>query len=194
MEQAHPEENTTERIWRALEAERLTTARELLEVQCRAAPDAPIWEFLRCDVLRQMGLTREAELGLLAVRPRSGTFVSRVDVSLGKACEDDGRPVEAEAWFRRAVEGDPGSGAPRIQLGGFLARRGRFADAISSYESALGRGNCDDEALLNIGMCWRALREYGKALSAVTRALAITPDYELAKELHDDIRQAMGIS
>jgi Flp pilus assembly protein TadD len=46
---------------------------------------------------------------------------------------------EAETDFRALIErGDPGAVASR-NLGAFLERRGRFADAVATYDQALGR-------------------------------------------------------
>ena len=80
----------------------------------------------------------EAAIGLpvIANDPLASYFAS---LDQGILFEHLRRYDEAETAFRALIEhGDPGSLAS-LNLGAFLERRGRWADAVATYNEALGR-------------------------------------------------------
>ncbi|MBP7146139.1 MAG: tetratricopeptide repeat protein [Acidobacteria bacterium] len=52
----------------------------------------------------------------------------------GRACEQTGRPEEAEALYEKAAAAQPRSGAPLVALERLLSRRGRWREAIAISE------------------------------------------------------------
>ena len=71
---------------------------------------------------------------VLAARPDEPTAVA----GLGALCLRMGRADEAEKYFARALELDPGQQEARFNLARLYDRQGRTADAIAQYHRLAG--------------------------------------------------------
>ena len=90
-----------------------------------------------------------------------------------------------------ALEAGPGPAAvAHIERGNALVREGRFADAVTEFQSAVRLGAADPKVYANLGAALASLGRYDEAITAFEAALKINPDLaevrknlELAKEL-----------
>ncbi len=81
-----------------------------------------------------------------------------------------------EASFRRALALAPGSSDAHILFAGFLAREGRFAEAIAESNRAVALDPIAPGRDAGMGYNALAAGELGVALSAVDRAAVLEPD------------------
>lgn len=97
----------------------------------------------------------------------------------------------AEQHYRRAVELDPVKGGPNNNLGAFLCKVGRPAEAAVYFQKALADPfyQTPDVAWTNAGICLRQTQDIGGAEADFRRALAANPQsadalYQLAYTLY----------
>lgn len=77
-------------------------------------------------------------------------------------------------------------------LGGLYAVWGRHTKAENLYLKAIEiNPEMADEPYLNLGLLHRAHRRYEDAIDCFDKAIAIDPDYELAKEARADCIEAL---
>ena len=156
-------------------------------------PDFPYgWIYLGDSLY---GLARYSE-ALRAFRralrlcPREKRFL--VHVRLGHLHSRKGNLVRAEAWYRKAIAGNPSNASYRIFLGGLLAIAGRLREAEAVHRQAT---NCKkgriDEAYLNLGLVLRAQERYEEALKCFRKALKTDPRYAEAKKEIADVRKVL---
>lgn len=94
-------------------------------------------------------------------------------------------PLEAKGWFQTATElaGGETESWMWIFRGFNLAILNEFEEAIRCFEVVIHNEmeGCD-EALLNLGLVYRTMGEYGKAAAHFHEALAVSPGYQEAEE------------
>jgi type IV pilus assembly protein PilF len=89
------------------------------------------------------------------------------------------RPVEAEQQFRKAVELQKDFSEAYNNYGAFLLQRGRYAEAISLFEKALGNPLYAGRAIAESNLGW-ALYKTGSAdrgIGRIRSALMVAPKY-----------------
>jgi len=114
----------------------------------------------------------EGELGrLVALAPRSPEGYQR----LGSVLLLRGRPVEAEASLRKALELDPDYVGALIGLGRIEADLGQLASALKRLETAVEIEPHDATGHLGLARVLEALGRTDEALAAYFRALEFDP-------------------
>ena len=101
---------------------------------------------------------------------------------LGWTYSFDGLYDDAIEECRKAIRLDPDFGNPYNDIGAYLIEKGRFDEAISWFEKAIGAKRYDSYCFphYNLGRVWEAKGEWNKALGCYKRALQANPDYTLA--------------
>lgn len=194
MQRVELEKDLYAQLLAALKVGRESTCRELCELALMLYPEDPVWLYTYGERLRRLGQTLEAE----QVLTRALTVVSDksrwlVEVALGQIHENTGRYPSAETWFTRATRSNPEGTSPWIYLGSFLTHRERFDDAREALRRATRATGNVDEAFLNLGMSHRRQGDLLWAKSFVEKALEITPDYPAAREVIEDIAEALRV-
>jgi tetratricopeptide (TPR) repeat protein len=101
--------------------------------------------------------------------------------------------LEAEYWYRKAIEAEPRDAGHRIFLGGMLARLGRLDEAEAEHRDATGCiDGAVDEAYLNLGLVLRAQERYVEAFDCFRRAIALDPNYKAAKRALKDVKRVIA--
>jgi tetratricopeptide (TPR) repeat protein len=158
-------------------------------------PDFPYgWIYLG-DAL--YGLARYSE-ALRAFRralrlcPKAKLFI--VHARLGHLYSHKGSLPQAEAWYRKAIAGNPSDAGYRVFLGGLLASAGRLPEAEAVHRRAtLCKKGCIDEAYLNLGLILRAQERYREALKSFRKALRLDPGYKQAKKEIADVQRVLQL-
>ncbi len=111
---------------------------------------------------------------------------------LGYVSEKLGRPAEAEAWFRRALELNPADVWSEKKLGLLLQQRGCHAEAEDCYRDIVRLWPGDEEARYNLGNALAAQDRPAEALAAYREALRLRPDYPEASTNAADALARLG--
>ncbi|MEI7037447.1 type IV pilus biogenesis/stability protein PilW [Fulvimonas yonginensis] len=87
------------------------------------------------------------------------------------------RPEQAEQHYRRAVQLEPDKGGPNNNLGTFLCRIGKGAEAIGYFQKALKDPfyTTPDVALTNEGICQLRMNDRAGAEASLRKALSANP-------------------
>ena len=126
----------------------------------------------------------------LRLCPRSKRYI--VHAQFGHLYRQKGEFRRAEAWYRKALAGNPHEASWHIFLGALLAVSGRLKEAEAAHREATRcREGCIDEAYLNLGMVLRARGRYEEARSCFRKALKITPTYKEARLHLRDMEQVL---
>lgn len=146
------------------------------------------------DALRQVGRKRDALAMYDRLNERSIPPGNRWQVSIfkGVALQDKGLFPDAERCFREACEFNSGT-PPRIYLAGALAAQEKFVDAIDVLQDAVNLPGDRDEVHLNLALNQRTVGLLEEAITSARTALSISPNYDEAKELLDDLIAAKAI-
>jgi tetratricopeptide (TPR) repeat protein len=191
------QEHEQSRRLRQLEAadhrEYLSYTAELSKRFVADFPDFPYgWIYLGDSLY---GLARYSE-ALRAFRralrlcPKAKLFM--VYARLGHLYSHKGNFRQAEAWYRRAIAGNPSDAGYRVFLGGLLAIAGRLREAETVHRRAtLCKKGCIDEAYLNLGLVLRAQERYREALKCFRKALRLDPGYKQAKKEIADVQSVL---
>lgn len=88
------------------------------------------------------------------------------------------RPEQAEQHYRRAVQLEPDKGMPNNNLGTFLCRIGKGAEAIGYFQKALKDPfySTPDVALTNEGICQLRMNDRAGAEASLRKALDANPN------------------
>ncbi|MDR1854167.1 MAG: tetratricopeptide repeat protein [Azoarcus sp.] len=137
------------------------------------------------DALLGIGRAREALPILMTAYDKSpeqarGHVASRI----ARLLEEYVSPRQAKKWHKAATDYcGKREGWPWVFRGANLAVLGEFKKAIACYEKAIEIDrSCDkEEAWLNMGYCYRALREYENAELCFDQALTLDPKNKAAK-------------
>jgi tetratricopeptide (TPR) repeat protein len=82
---------------------------------------------------------------------------------LGRACELDGDPDEAERCWRQAADWDPDDPAPLLQLGKSAYRRGRYGKALEFLTRAAAHAPRHYEIAYQLSLTYRKLGRQAEA-------------------------------
>jgi tetratricopeptide (TPR) repeat protein len=100
-----------------------------------AHPDADQAHCMALAAARRLGRNDLAIAWARQVLEREPSYPAAL--MLGYALRDDGRPVEAEAAFRRAIELDPREPLVRVDLAELLCDNGRAKDGLAELDHVL---------------------------------------------------------
>jgi tetratricopeptide (TPR) repeat protein len=154
-------------------------------------PDSPYGWIYFGDSL--YGLARYSEAikafgHAIRLCPKPKRFM--VHARLGHLYSHKGDFRRAEAWYRKAIAGNPSDAGYRVFLGGLLAIAGRLREAEAVHRRAtLCKKGCIDEAYLNLGLVLRAQERYAEALTCFRKALKLDPHYKQAKREIADVER-----
>jgi len=87
-----------------------------------------------------------------------------------------GQVLSAESLLRRALELDPALTDARAALANLLCRKGRYAEAVTQYETLLNLKPDDVRAWRNLALVYMAMKNYPKARTTLQRLIALKPD------------------
>lgn len=170
---------------------------DLLEL---ASQSAEPLRLLRADVLQ--GRARSAPLApatpsepatpSVATGRQTGEAESSYELAM--RLEDEGRPEEALAAYRRAVELDPGLADARLDFGRLLHQRGEVELAEERYRQALALRPGDATAAYNLGVALADRGRLEEAAQAYETALAADPALSDAHYNLAGVYEALGRS
>jgi tetratricopeptide (TPR) repeat protein len=156
-------------------------------------PDSLWWDSMHATELMAVGLFSEAERVLLEIQPVYDENKAWVEVRLGTIYRKTGRFAEAEVWFRKAVETDPGTTMTWVHLGVFLTHAERIEEARDAFTRALEAEGDVDEAYLNLGYQKARLFDLEGARECYRKALAIDGEYVAARDALVDVETAIRV-
>jgi tetratricopeptide (TPR) repeat protein len=176
----------------------LTTSTGALEASSIAHclwPEDLFWAAQYAQAMEMVGKYAEAEAILKAYYRGTNKTRYRVHITFARLAERQNMSVEAENWFRSAVDLNPDSTAPVVYLAGFLARHARFNESIILIEEALKRNLTGDveELLLNLAKSKRTVGDLAGARESCLKAIAIDPKYQEAIAFLESIEIAFQI-
>ncbi len=125
---------------------------------------APIATFIGAILLSNLGL---------GAPPKEWNADAYVD--LGYQRQIEGRPAEAEAHYRRALELDPENLEATNNLGGVLVESGRHAEALPLFERVLAAHPDDRKARNNLGSAFFRMAEAYQAGWQFLQLARMTP-------------------
>lgn len=101
-----------------------------------------------------------------------------------------GRLDEAIAECRRAIKLDPDFGNPYNDIGVYLIEKGQIDDAIPWLKSAMEALRYENREFpyANLGLIYERKLLWPLALACYERALAVRPDYSLARQAVERLR------
>jgi protein O-mannosyl-transferase len=113
--------------------------------------------------------------------PATATFAAvalAIVVGLGALTWQQSRVWrDTETLWRRVLEIDPNSSFARYNLARYIARRGRYQEAINHYREALRVQPNDPDTHNNLGLVLALTGEYETSLAEFRRAIEIDPRY-----------------
>jgi tetratricopeptide (TPR) repeat protein len=140
--------------------------REALRVEPHNA-DALYYLGITAGVLAQVEYDR-----LFAQAPGS----ARAHQLRGQSYQAQGRPHEAVAAYKSALEADPKSVELLVELGDLMRSQLQLEDAVTYYTRAAALAPRRYEILYGLGVAHSYRREYGPAIERLREALAVQPD------------------
>lgn len=177
--------------WSAGEyARALEISRELL----RDFPDFNLGWMLQGVVLYELARYEEAEQVLRnAILGLPLEHLHHGYVHLGHLYRERGDYVNAEKWYRKAIDLEPDDAGRHIFLGALLAKRGDIPGAEAAHRKATqcSKGAVD-EAYFNLGLVLRAQERYQEALACFEKAVKLTPEYPEAITAKTDVEKAIA--
>lgn len=101
-------------------------------------------------------------------------------MKLAALAEEQGRPGEAETWYRRAVAWDPSGIVARHDFALFLARHGRNAEALQILRQAAELAPQDADLQFKMALCYIEQNRPEDAMRHFDRAIALDPRFARA--------------
>lgn len=111
---------------------------------------------------------------------------------LGQLCRQAGRPDEAVALLRRAVEAAPDRVVFHIGTGDALAEAAQPADAVQAYQAALDLQPDAVDALYGLGCALADLGARDEALAPLQTAIALAPGHGPAQAILGELALHRG--
>ena len=164
---------------------RYEEALELLERRRRERPD----DFgVLADIGRTLSaLGRYAEAEETLRRALEGLDNAPTRYELGLALDEAGRPSEAIAEYRRALDRNPNHLESLNNLGAALANQGRMDEAARHFERLIAVDPENADAHANLGFALAAAGARARAVAAFREALRLDPDHAEARGALQDI-------
>lgn len=141
------------------------------------------WQLFRKAYEQQMKGELEEAVSLyrqsLAVHP-----TAEAHTFLGWTYSFMGRLNDAIEECHRAIELDPDFGNPYNDIGAYLIEKGELDEAIPWFQKAMQAKRYESPAFphLNLGRVYERKGNWTEAIAAYKQALALNPDYVLAKK------------
>ena len=107
---------------------------------------------------------------------------------LGLALDEAGRPTEAIAEYRRALDRNPNHLESLNNLGAALANQGRMDEAAPHFERLIAVDPENADAHANLGFALAAAGARARAAAAFREALRLDPDHAEARGALQDIQ------
>jgi arylsulfatase A-like enzyme/Tfp pilus assembly protein PilF len=155
--------------------DRFAEAREAYERSLAAAPDQPRVMLALAQVASRGGDVAVARSWIDRALALSPQFVEAM--VFRAVLERDEDAVEAEHWFRRAIEADPELPRVWIAWGDHLFLAERYAEALPAYQKVLEKTPANFEVLLNAGLSAQRSGDADLAEAMFTRAAEVRPDH-----------------
>lgn len=115
----------------------------------------------------------------------------RAHYNLGYALVEAGRPQEAIAPLKRALELAPGYADVHTTLGNALSQLGRSDEALQHYEQAARIEPDNAAAHYNLGNCLLAVGRYEEAIAQFNWALRLKQNYA---EAHNNLGNVLSLT
>lgn len=160
-----------------------------LEYTKRFPDDFCGWIVL-ADALTHFALYKRARAALSTALSLAPTE-KKTDVyhQIGHHYSEKGDHKRAELWYRKALE-ENRCVEHYIFLGACLAKQGRLEKAKKYHLQAIKTKSKEvDEAYFNLGLIYRAERNFKKASEYFGKAIELDPEYKLAKIAKEDINK-----
>ena len=141
------------------------------------------WQLFRKAYEQQMKGELEEAISLyrrsLAAHP-----TAEAHTFLGWTYSFMGRLNDAIEECHRAIERDPEFGNPYNDIGAYLIEKGELDEAIPWFQKAMQAKRYESPAFphLNLGRVYEKKGNWTEAISSYKQALALNPDYALAKK------------
>ena len=112
---------------------------------------------------------------------------------LGWTYHFQGKIEEAIAECKKAIQLDPEFGNPYNDIGAYLIEKGEHDEAISWLEQAIRAKRYESYHYphYNLGRVYMAKDMLNRARECFERALAIAPNYDLAKQAIEQVRRRL---
>jgi len=104
-------------------------------------------------------------------------YLDNLAVRLAK----DGRSVDADRLFHKAIELAPKEARPRLNYGTFLLEHGRVDEARRQLKAAVRRAESDADAWTNLGVTWARTGKPDRARDCFERAIQLDPGHQAAR-------------
>lgn len=112
---------------------------------------------------------------------------------MGYLYEAKGEVEKAVEWFKKCIMLSPQDADYHSNIGGILAKQGKFKEAEECYRSAIEcTDGCIDEAYLNLGYVLRAQERFTEALECFEKALELDPEYKKAQLALKDVKAVIS--
>lgn len=130
------------------------------------------------------------QLAKLQEHARDHPEDTEVRIRLGNSYYDMERWDAAAAWYREALELDPGNVSVRTDLGTSLLYQGQLEMAIASYEKSLSLDPNHAQTLENLGIVHFVSGEFESAIRNWQRLLTVHPEYPRREQIEKRIIEA----
>ena len=150
------------------------------------------WELLQEAYHHQMDGDYELAVDLY-LRSIETFSTAEAHTFLGWTYHFQGKLDQAIRECQRAIEIDPDFGNPYNDIGAYLIEKGEHDEAIRWLEQAIGAKRYESYHYphYNLGRVYMAKDMLNRARECFERALAIAPNYELAKQALEQLRRRL---
>jgi len=134
----------------------------------------------------KMALAERRYLKAAAAEPKCVHALSRLGIIY---LDETKEYADAEEAFVAALRLDPDNTYIAHNLGLVYYKRGRFTESAYYLEQSVEGGSKNAMRYCNLGICYLALRQYTRAVSALRRAVALDKGNEQMKTLLFEAKQ-----
>ena len=159
---------------------RLAEAESICRRMLSAYPKATDVAHLLALVAKQSGDFEEAE-ALLRSCIKNDSRRADIQANLGNLLAARGRKDDAQEAYRKALSIDTSFRPARLGLARLLNTVGQGGEAAKEIQPLIDQNADDAEAWNVLGTSWRLLGQWQEAERAFHKALAISPDYAVAR-------------
>ena len=170
---------------RALGEEALPLIHDPVKIVRRAAA----WQNIRHLVNSPQAADALAELTAIAKHQSDQPTGAMLLAMLADA---RGNTAEAEQQYKRAISLDPASAVAYMDYAVFLARLNRPMDALQQMLNCTRVAPQNPEGFYRLGLILAELQQYGYALSALDKALQLSPTFHRARYNKAMLLQHLG--
>ncbi|WP_371807582.1 tetratricopeptide repeat protein, partial [Prochlorococcus sp. P1344] len=107
---------------------------------------------------------------------RTGYLNHSLFSNLGVICKNSGRPEEAIALYKKAIEINPNAPAPPTNLGNLYRELGNLDQALASTLKSLKLKPNNPDAYHNLGVIYKDLGNLDQALASTLKSLELKPN------------------